>query len=703
MRGDEMNQLVNSKKVTIVIPVYADWSSLEQCIESLKQYTNSRHTVMFVNDCGPEVEDIEAKIQQKIKGLKNFIYFRNPKNLGFVQTCNRAVLELDTTDNDVLLLNSDTKVTEGYLDELVGVLYASERHGAVCPRSSNATIASVPYKFAFARDERDPDYAYSVYEKIKPLLPRYSVSPVAVGFCMLIRRTLINNFGLFDEIYGLGYSEENDFCLRINKYGYSSVIAHQAFVYHLESKSFTSEKKRLLVEANEAKMIQRYPFYKQVVQRYIDEYIDPVDWFADLAAGLNKNRKVLVDLYHLPLSFNGTTRNALSFLSLLESVRGNSSIEFTILAQKDASRYHSLEKYGFPIVYPGEITEVYDVGYSPSQIFHYDNLKILNKFCLKIIVSDLDIIGVRTNKLLAHEFRLKSIFLDAFKYSDKVVTISEFTKKDTLAYYHPYLDNYADKFITISQGYPGATFDREGVDYGADAYVLPEEVISRGGYVLVIGNDYAHKAIQETIDSLQDTSETIVVLGAAHHYSSRENIYTLPSGGISDGYMKRVIEGSRLMIFPSLYEGFGLPVAEAAFYDKHIILANTEVAREVAGIYSSGLRVDFFDAFSDLPGLISKALESPKGKIKSSTKNLRSIDDYNRDVLKLIEITAKEPVDAAALRERWTYFVQLAEYEGVVHQALRTQVRIKALNTLRKTSPKTYAKARDFYRTHFKK
>lgn len=697
-----MKNNTSQKKVTVVVPVYGDWESLEQCIESLKLYTDKKHTVMFVNDCGPEVEELETKIKKSIKGLANFKYYRNSQNLGFVRTCNRAALELDDSDNDILLLNSDTKVTEGYLEELVDVLYISEKHGAVCPRSSNATIASVPYKFAYPREDRDPDYAYEVYESIKPLLPRYTVAPVAVGFCILIRRTLIKNFGLFDEIYGLGYSEENDFCLRINKYGYSSILAHQAFVYHLESKSFTSEKKRLLVENNEAKMIQRYPYYKQVVERYLDEYIDPVDWFADLIAGKN-NKKVLIDLYHLPLSFNGTTRNALSFLSLLESVRGNSSIEFTILAQKDASHYHHLENYGFPVVYPGEVTEVYDVGYSPSQIFHYENLKILNKNCLKIIVSDLDIIGVRTNKLLAHEFRLKSIFLDSFRYSDKIVSISEFTKQDTLAYYHPYLDRYSEKFVTISQGYPGATFDREGVDYGADAHLLPEDLVKKGGYVLVIGNDYAHKAISETIAALGDVSNSIVVLGAAHRYSSRENVFALPSGGISDGYMKQVIEGARLIVFPSLYEGFGLPVAEAAFYDKPVIVSDTSVAREVAGLFKGNLDVTFFDTFAKLPQIVSETLKSPTKSTKDSSQHIRLMDDYNKDVLKLIEKTANEFIDASLLRERWMYFVQLAEYEGAVHQALKTQVRIKALNVMRKTSPKAYAKARDFYRTHFKK
>src|SRR5688572_29617210 len=138
-----MNKVKNGKSsVTIVVPVYGDWPSLEQCIASLKQFVSGPHKVMLVNDCGPEVELMETNILKAIKDKEMFEYYRNPENQGFVKTCNRAAFELDTSGNDILLLNSDTVVTEGFLEEMVGVLYASDKHGCVCPRSNNATIAS---------------------------------------------------------------------------------------------------------------------------------------------------------------------------------------------------------------------------------------------------------------------------------------------------------------------------------------------------------------------------------------------------------------------------------------------------------------------------------------------------------------------------------------------------------------------------------
>jgi len=258
------------KKVTIVVPVYGDWSSLEECIDSLMLYVDSsKHTVILVNDCGPEVENMERNIKAAIEGVSGFKYYRNKKNLGFVGTCNRAVLELDKTKNDIMLLNSDTKVTEGFLEEMQAVLYASEHHGVVSPRSNNATIATIPLRTAHQKGI-DQDKSYDIYNKIKNKMPRYYEAPVAHGFCMLIRRDAIDEYGLFDTAFGKGYGEEVDFCMRIRKGGYKCLLSNRAYVFHLEARSFTLESKAKMLEVNNKIIWKRYPEYRQLVRDYMD-------------------------------------------------------------------------------------------------------------------------------------------------------------------------------------------------------------------------------------------------------------------------------------------------------------------------------------------------------------------------------------------------------------------------------------------------
>lgn len=265
------------RSVTIIVPVYGDWPSLSDCIESLKRYTDKSNTrIILANDRGPEWKLIEDNILGAIKGYGNFKYVLNPENLGFIGNCNRAVFEIDQSDNDILLLNSDTKVTEGFIEEMSTVLHSDDKNGTVSPRSNNATITTVPLRAA-SQKGIDQDASYEIFKKISRFFERSVEVPVAHGFCMLIRRECIDQFGLFDPAFGKGYGEEVDFCQRIRKEGYKCLIANHAYVYHQEAKSFSLETKSKLLEDNNKIIWKRYPKYRQEVRDYMTRRVAEED------------------------------------------------------------------------------------------------------------------------------------------------------------------------------------------------------------------------------------------------------------------------------------------------------------------------------------------------------------------------------------------------------------------------------------------
>ncbi len=75
--------------------------------------------------------------------------------------------------------------------------------------------------------------------------------PLLNGFCLLIRRDVVDAIGCFDEAtFGPGYGEEDDFALRARQAGWSLAIADDAYVYHAQSRSYSTEaRQRLAVEA----------------------------------------------------------------------------------------------------------------------------------------------------------------------------------------------------------------------------------------------------------------------------------------------------------------------------------------------------------------------------------------------------------------------------------------------------------------------
>ena len=108
-------------------------------------------------------------------------------------------------------------------------------------------------------------------------MPDYPDIPTAVGFCMFVRRELLDSIGLFDaDTFGLGYGEENDFCMRAMKAGYRNVLCDDTFVAHVGSQSFTAQT-QALKERNSQLLFAKHPEYLDLVQRFIaDDPLAPI-------------------------------------------------------------------------------------------------------------------------------------------------------------------------------------------------------------------------------------------------------------------------------------------------------------------------------------------------------------------------------------------------------------------------------------------
>ena len=85
---------------------------------------------------------------------------------------------------------------------------------------------------------------------------------VGNGFCLAINKKISDEIGLFDEIFGKGYYEESDWCMRAFKKGYKNVLAPNLFVFHHRGITFEKEETSFLVKKNRKIVKQRFPDYK---------------------------------------------------------------------------------------------------------------------------------------------------------------------------------------------------------------------------------------------------------------------------------------------------------------------------------------------------------------------------------------------------------------------------------------------------------
>lgn len=370
------------RAVTIVVPVYDDLPGLERCIEALLETVDfDLDRVLLANDVGPNVDAVEARILELVGDHDGFEYVRNAENLGFVGNCNRAVLELDHTGNDVLLLNSDTVPMPGFLDEMTAVLASEDTIGVVCARSDNATIASYPFARRNPRATVAPRRTRELHGRTKYLLPRYTVSPVAMGFCFLIRREMVDRFGLFDSVFSPGYGEENDFCLRINEHGFTAVLANRALVLHTGSTSFSGDRGPSLRLAHERILLERYPFYGGALALFLARYRDAVDVFAD--AFLPDDDVVRVAL-HLPAEV--TDEVVARVRSTLAAAPDD--VVVTVIVAKSQIRAARQAFPGAGIAVGGRARQIFDVAVALGALTTFAQLSALNANAPRWVLVD---------------------------------------------------------------------------------------------------------------------------------------------------------------------------------------------------------------------------------------------------------------------------------------------------------------------------
>ena len=256
---------VTADPIEIVVPVYNAPSDVRACVESVLRHTRGDYSLVLIDDASP-VPGVAAYFRElEARRVPQLTLLRNASNLGFTGTANRGMTR---SRADVVLLNSDAIVTAGWLDAIRRCAASDERIGTITPFSNNAEICSFP-RFCENQvwgDGADPERVRSALEAAA--VPYYPDLPTGVGFCMYVRRALIDAIGVFDSAFGAGYGEENDLCLRAHAAGFRNVLCDDAFVLHTGGRSFEGAKEALGVR-NTAILLERHPHYADLVGEYI--------------------------------------------------------------------------------------------------------------------------------------------------------------------------------------------------------------------------------------------------------------------------------------------------------------------------------------------------------------------------------------------------------------------------------------------------
>lgn len=254
------------EEIDIIIPWYGD-ANIFNLIKNIFNNTADDYLgkIYLINDAFPEKKIVnKLKIFIKKYNNKKLIYLENKNNLGFIGSVN---IGMRLTKNDFVLLNSDTLPQKNWLEEMLKVSKLDKKIATVTAMSNNATIFSWP-KINQVNIDLNPKKTASDLKLFMPI-DHFTV-PTGHGFCLLIKKSVYNKIGEFDQkTFGKGYGEENDFCYRAIQAGYYHVAATKAYVVHLESQSFGNEQREKLIEENSKKLNQKWPSYEKDIAHFI--------------------------------------------------------------------------------------------------------------------------------------------------------------------------------------------------------------------------------------------------------------------------------------------------------------------------------------------------------------------------------------------------------------------------------------------------
>lgn len=223
-------------------------------------------------------------------------------------------------------------------------------------------------------------------------------------------------------------------------------------------------------------------------------------------------------------------------------------------------------------------------------------------FPVKTVVTVHDLIFERYphqyNPVDVFTYRKKAQY--ACKYADRIIAISEQTRNDLIAFYHVPKEKIKVIYQSCDSIFGEKATDEMLYDVRIK-YQLPEN------FLLYVGSVVERKNLLTLVQSISLLPENIplIVVGSGHHYQRKIKAYLsnhkslhpvtwlCDRGPVPKNDLAVIYRLAKVLIYPSVFEGFGLPVQEALRSGTPVITSRGSCFSETGG--DAALYVDPMD------------------------------------------------------------------------------------------------------------
>ena len=245
-------------RVSVIVPVYNGYDAVVRLAATLFANTDRQHEIVFVDDASTD-QRIAPLLAGFAEANPNVKVVRNKENLGFSHNVN---LGASLSERDFVMLNSDTEVPPGWIPRLFHPIWSVGDTASATPFASWSKSHGFMADPAVGRAlcER---YGIEAIDRVLAPLPANPKENAIVrghGFCMAISRKAWNAVGPFnEELFGRGYGEETDWCLRARERGFVNRLVPNLLVGHWHNGSFDAEETRRLIAEHRRTVRRLHP------------------------------------------------------------------------------------------------------------------------------------------------------------------------------------------------------------------------------------------------------------------------------------------------------------------------------------------------------------------------------------------------------------------------------------------------------------
>jgi GT2 family glycosyltransferase len=236
--------------VSVLVPCCGQLEYTKLCVPSLLRHSRKPYELIFL-DIGSLDGTAEYLAGVQAAAAVRVEVVRTATDLGIPQACTEALAQ--ARGQCLVLLNNDTVVTDGWLDQLLALANLSPAIGLVGPMSNYAAppqlVETVPYRIGPRKSKP------AVAGVVEPLVQTEAINTFARqwreehkgkwieterlgGFCLLVKREVLAKVGPLESSAGLEVFDTDLLCQRARQAGFTLACCKDLFVHHFGSRTF---------------------------------------------------------------------------------------------------------------------------------------------------------------------------------------------------------------------------------------------------------------------------------------------------------------------------------------------------------------------------------------------------------------------------------------------------------------------------------